>query len=299
MNIHQQIDGNKRKTYVIVVLFVLFISTISYVFGQANGGGGYGLSYAGMALILSGFMSFGSYFYSDKIVLSISNAVPADPNRDFDFYTAAQNMKIASGQPMPKLYVIEDETINAFATGRDPEHGVVVATRGLLNRLDRSEIEGVVAHEMSHIGNFDTRLMAIVAILVGSVAILANFFMRSMFWGSGNRDRGKNGGIFVIIALVFSVVSPIIAILIQLTISRKREYLADASGVNLTRNPEGLASALEKISVDHRVLQTATPGTAHLFISDPFRTKGASTWFTGLFNTHPPIEERIKILRGM
>lgn len=297
MNIHQQIAGNKRKTYIVMVLFVLFISTMAYVFGEA--GSGYGWIYGIIALVFSVFGSFGSYFYSDKAVLALSNAKLTDKNRDYDFYTAAENMRIASGLPMPKLYVIEDQALNAFATGRDPEHGVVVATRGLLQRLDRSDIEGVVAHEMSHIKNFDTRLMMIVAILVGSVALLAHFFMRSMFWGSGNRDKGKGGGIMIVLAIVFAVLAPIIATLIQLAISRRREYLADASAANMTRNPEGLASALEKISVDHAVLQTATSATAHLFISNPFRSKEARSWFTNFFNTHPPIEERIKILRGM
>ncbi|NCN58771.1 zinc metalloprotease HtpX [Candidatus Roizmanbacteria bacterium CG22_combo_CG10-13_8_21_14_all_38_20] len=280
-----------------MVLFVLFISTMAYVFGEA--GSGYGWIYGIIALVFSVFGSFGSYFYSDKAVLALSNAKLTDKNRDYDFYTAAENMRIASGLPMPKLYVIEDQALNAFATGRDPEHGVVVATRGLLQRLDRSDIEGVVAHEMSHIKNFDTRLMMIVAILVGSVALLAHFFMRSMFWGSGNRDKGKGGGIMIVLAIVFAVLAPIIATLIQLAISRRREYLADASAANMTRNPEGLASALEKISVDHAVLQTATSATAHLFISNPFRSKEARSWFTNFFNTHPPIEERIKILRGM
>ena len=297
MNIHQQIAGNKRKTYIVMVLFVLFISTMAYVFGEA--GSGYGWTYGVIALVFSAFGSFGSYFYSDKAVLALSNAKPADKNRDYDFYTAAENMRIASGLPMPKLYVIEDQAINAFATGRDPEHGVVVATRGLLSRLDRSDIEGVVAHEMSHIKNFDTRLMMVVAILVGSVALFAHFFMRSMFWGSGNRDKGKGGGLMIILAIVFAVIAPIIATLIQLAISRRREYLADAIAANITRNPEGLASALEKISADHDVLQTATSATAHLFISNPFRSKEARSWFTNFFNTHPPIEERIKILRGM
>ncbi|MDP3982817.1 MAG: M48 family metallopeptidase [bacterium] len=297
MNIHQQIAGNKRKTYIVMVLFVLFISTMAYVFGEA--GSGYGWTYGVIALVFSAFTSFGSYFYSDKAVLALSNAKPADKSRDYDFYTAAENMRIASGLPMPKLYVIEDQAINAFATGRDPEHGVVVATRGLLSRLDRSDIEGVVAHEMSHIKNFDTRLMMVVAILVGSVALLAHFFMRSMFWGSGNRDKGKGGGLVIVLAIVFAVIAPIIATLIQLAISRRREYLADVSAANITRNPEGLASALEKISADHDVLQTATSATAHLFISNPFRSKEARSWFTNFFNTHPPIEERIKILRGM
>lgn len=297
MNIHQQISSNKRKSYIIVTLFILFIATVGYVFGQASG---YGLSYVGIALIFSGLMSLASYYWSDKIVLSLSGARPADRKRDFNFYTAVENMQIASGLPMPKLYVIEDRAINAFATGRDPEHGVVVATRGLLEKLDRSEIEGVVAHEMSHIKNFDTRLMGIVAILVGSVAILADMFMRSMFWGGGrSRDRSRGGGIFLILGIAFAILAPIIATLIQLAVSRKREYLADATAANLTRNPEGLAGALQKIAADPAILRSASSATAHFYISNPFKNKQVKSWFTNLFNTHPPIEERVKILRGL
>lgn len=297
MNIYKQISSNKRKTYLIIFLFIIFISTIAYIFGKASG---YGLGFTGFALILSGLMSLGSYYWSDRIVLAISNAHPADPKRDFDFYTAAQNMAIAAGLPMPKLYVIEDRAMNAFATGRDPKHAVIVATRGLLERLDRSDVEGVVAHEMSHIQNFDIRLMGIVTILVGTVALLADFFMRSLWWGGGrSRDRERENGIFAILGIFFAILAPIVATLIQLAISRRREFLADASAVNLTRNPEGLADALEKIGADPSVLRSASNATAHLFIANPFKGKNIKSTFTNLFNTHPPIEERIRILRDI
>lgn len=297
MNIHNQIAANKRKTFIIMLLFVVFISTVAYIFGEASG---YGLGFTGFALILSGLMSIGSYYWSDKLVLAISNARPADPQRDFDFYTAAENMAIAAGLPKPKLYVIEDRALNAFATGRDPEHAIVVATRGLLERLDRSDIEGVVAHEMSHIKNYDIRLMGIVTVLVGTVALLSDFFMRSLWWGGGrSRDRGRGSAIFAILGIVFAILAPIVATLIQLAISRRREFLADASAVNLTRNPEGLADALEKIGTDPAVLRSASNATAHLFIANPFKGKKLKSSLANLFNTHPPIEERIKVLRGI
>lgn len=296
MNIYKQISANKRKTYLIMAVFIAFIAFVSYVFGEANG---YGLSYAGMALIISGILSFGSYYWSDKIILTLSGARPADKQRDFNFFTVAENMAIAGGIPKPKLYVIEDTAPNAFATGRDPEHAVVVATTGILQKLERAELEGVIAHEMSHIKNYDIRLMGIVAILVGSIALLADIFMRSMWLGGKRKNNRSGGGIIVLVGIALAIVSPIIAMLIQLAISRKREYLADASGALLTRNPNALASALEKISQDKEVLEAANNATAHLYITNPFKNKEFKSWFASFFNTHPPIEERVKILRGM
>lgn len=276
-------------------IFISFVALLGYIYGEASG---YGLSYAGIALIISGLISFGSYFYSDKIILSMSGARPADPQRDFDFYSVAENLSIAAGIPKPRLYVIEDTALNAFATGRDPEHAVVCATTGILARLDRAELEGVIAHELSHVKNYDIRLMSIVTVLVGTVAYLSDMFMRSLWWGGGKRDRDK-GGVFVLLGVFFAILSPIMATLIQLALSRRREFLADASGVMLTRNPEGLARALEKISGDHEVLEAATNATAHLYIANPFKDKEYKAWFANLFNTHPPIEERIKILRSV
>ena len=210
-------------------------------------------------------------------------------------------MAIAGGIPKPKLYVIDDTAPNAFATGRDPSHAVVCATTGLLDKLDRRELEGVIAHELSHVKNYDTRLMSIVAILVGSIAFLADWFMRSLWWGRGRdrEDRGSSSSIFLILGIVLAILSPIIATIIQLAISRRREFLADASGALLTRNPDGLARALEKISGDKEVLEAATNATAHLYIVNPFKGKNFGAWFAGLFDTHPPLAERIKILRSM
>lgn len=280
-----------------MALFIGLITTVSYVFGRASG---YGWSFAGLALIISGVLSLGSYYFSDSLVLAMSGAKPADPKRDFDFYTVAENLSIATGIPKPKLYVIEDTAPNAFATGRDPQHAVVCATSGILAKLDRAELEGVIAHELSHIKNYDTRLMSIVAILVGMVAFLSDMFNRSLWWGGFKGSSKDNSrGLILALGVVLAILSPIIAALIQMAISRRREYLADASGVLVTRNPDALARALEKISGDKEVLEAATNATAHLYIVNPFKGKNFGAWFSGLFNTHPPIEERIKILRSM
>lgn len=297
MNIYSQINQNKTKTLIIMIFFVVFVSFVGYVLGLAQGTSA--VSWMIFALVISAVSAVGSYFYGDKIVLSMSGARPADKRRDFDFYTVCENLSIASGLPKPKLYVIESAAINAFATGRDPQHSVVCVTRGLLDRLDRKEIEGVVAHELSHVRNFDIRLALIVTVLVGVVAFLSDWFVRSLWWGRRNREDREGGNIFMILGIVLAILSPLIATLIQLAISRKREYLADASGALLTRYPEGLASALEKISRDTQVMKTATNGTAHLFIANPFKGKSFGAKFANLFNTHPPISERIRILRSM
>ncbi|MBI4100104.1 M48 family metalloprotease [Candidatus Microgenomates bacterium] len=280
-----------------MALFISFISTIAYVFGRASG---YGLSWAGLALVISGLISFVSYYFSDSMVLSISGARPVAKTDDPELYHVVENLAIAAGLPKPKLYLIDDASPNAFATGRDPAHGVVCITSGLRSKLDRAELEGVIGHEMSHIGDYDTRLMAIVTVLVGLVALLADWFMRSLWWGRGNNDENnKAEGIFVVLGIVLAIFSPIIATLIQLAISRRREFLADANGAYLTRYPEGLARALEKIAADKTQASFANNATAHLYIENPFKGKDAKSWLSGLFDTHPPIEERIKILRSM
>ncbi|MBU2632667.1 M48 family metallopeptidase [Patescibacteria group bacterium] len=277
-----------------MVLFVVFLTTLVYVFVKALG---YDLSYVFLALIATTFISFLSYFASGKIVLSSLGAKKITKDEYPEFFRIVENLSIGAGLPMPSVFVINDASPNAFATGRDPNHSVICATTGLLNRLDKIELEGVIAHELSHIKNYDIRLMGIVAILVGSAVILSNFFLRSM--GHNRESRGNIQIIFLVIGLVFALLSPLIATLIQLAISRKREYLADASAVLLTRYPNGLASALEKISSDPKPLNGASNATAHLFIANPFKNKESKTWLTSLFNTHPPIEERIKILHSM
>ncbi len=297
MNIYSTIEQNKWKTWLIMFLFIIFITTVAYVFGEASG---YGLSYAGIGLIMAGFMSLVSYYFSDKLVLATSGAKRIEKKDNPQLFRTVENLTIAAGLPMPKIYIINDPSPNAFATGRDPNHAIVAATTGILERLNKIELEGVIAHELSHVKNYDVRLMAIVAVLVGFVAILADIFMRSMWYGGmGGRDNRRAQGIFILLGIIFAILSPIVATLIQLAVSRKREFLADASGALLTRYPEGLASALEKIAAYPKPMRNATNATAHLFIANPFKEKSTTHWFASLFNTHPPVTERIQILRSM
>lgn len=297
MSIQSQIRSNIARTYLLMGFFVAFVILAGYVLGNALG---YGNSWMTVAVGFSAVSGLVSYYWGDRIVLAMSGARPADRIRDFDLFTVTENLAIAAGMPKPRLFVIDDSAMNAFATGRDPQHATVCATTGLISRLERRELEGVIAHELSHIRNFDTRLMAVVSVLVGSVAFLADMFMRSLWWG-GNRDRdndrGNLGGILMVAGVVLAIVSPLIATIIQLAISRRREYLADASGADLTRYPEGLARALEKLSGDREVLEAATNATAHLYITNPFKGKNFGAWFSTLFDTHPPISDRIRILR--
>jgi heat shock protein HtpX len=299
INLRGYIDGNITKTYLLMAGFTALVVFASYIMGNALG---YGNSFLGLAVLFSVISSFVSYFYGDKIVLLMSGAREADRSLDFDFYTVTENLCIGAGLPKPKLYVIDDTAMNAFATGRDPNHAVVCATTGILSRLDRRELEGVIAHELSHVKNYDTRVMAIAAVLAGTIAFLADMFLRSIWWGGRRRSRDNNregGAILLILGIILAILTPIAATMIQLAVSRRREYLADASAANLTRYPEGLARALEKLSHDKEVLEAASNATAHLFIVNPFKGKEYSAWFSSLFQTHPPIEERIKLLRSM
>jgi heat shock protein HtpX len=300
MTHYQIIQSNKRKSLLIITLFMIFIVGSTYVMAT---GMGYGLDLVGIAFIVSGLMSFASYWWSDKIVLSISGARPASREEFFDFYTVTENLCLGQRLPMPRLYVIDDTAMNAFATGRDPEHAVVCATTGLLTRLNRAEVEAVVAHELAHVQNYDIRLMSIVTILVGVIALLSDWMLRMTAWGGG-RKRSSEGGqmqaILFVAGIILALLSPLIAQLIQLAISRRREFLADSSGVGMTKNPEGLARALEKISHDTEPLEAANKATAHLYIADPLKNlHGAVGMFAGLFQTHPPVKERIKVLRGL
>ncbi|OGG15932.1 zinc metalloprotease HtpX [Candidatus Gottesmanbacteria bacterium RIFCSPHIGHO2_02_FULL_39_14] len=295
MSIYEHIQGNKIKTVFIMVFFTLFTTMLAYLLGKSLG---YGTSWVGIALVFTGVTSIASYYYSDKIVLSISGAREADRSKDFDLYTVTENIAIAAGLPKPKVYLIDDSAPNAFATGRDPFHAVVCVTTGLVKKLNRRELEGVISHEISHIANFDIRLMAIVTVLVGMIALLSDWFTRSLWW-KRDTDRERISAAVMIISLILVFISPLIATLIQLAVSRRREFLADASGALLTRNPQSLASALDKISKDREVLEAATNATAHLYIINPFKEKKFSAWFASLFNTHPPIEERIRILKEM
>jgi len=298
MNIYSAISTNIWKSYLILVLFVTFAGTVAYVLTK---GIGYDPSVGILIFIVSIIYSFVSYFFSDKIVLAASGAREIQKKDNPELFRTVENLAIGDGIPMPRVYIINDPSPNAFATGRDPKHAAIAATTGILERLDKAELEGVLAHELSHVKNFDTRLLAITAVLVGFISLLTDMFMRSLFWGNMRNDDRDNRaqGIFLLIGIVLAIIAPVIASLIQLAVSRKRELLADASGALLTRYPEGLASALEKISADPRPLKTATGATAHLFIVNPFKGKGFQGSLTNLFSTHPPIEERIKILRSM
>lgn len=288
-SIYTSYDRNIRLTWVYITLFLVVVIAAGYVFSEALGNPGI----LPIAVLFSVVMSFGSYWWSDRIVLSMSGAKPVTTEEDKELYRIVENLAITAGLPIPRIYVIEDSAMNAFATGRDPEHGVICFTTGLLGRLDRSEIEGVAAHELSHIGNRDTLISTVVVVLVGFVALLADWFRHAAWFGFGGRDDNRNTHpAMIVLALILSLLAPLAAMLIQLAISRKREYVADASGALLTRYPEGLASALRKISADPEPLEAANRATAHLYISNPF--KGAKV--SKLLMTHPPVEERIKAL---
>ncbi|MFH0988179.1 MAG: M48 family metallopeptidase [Parcubacteria group bacterium] len=279
---------------------MIFIILVGFVFSRAYNSPGilYG------AAIFSILYSLISYYASTGITLAISKAQEVDINANKELYDMVENLAITAGLPTPKIYVIQDSAMNAFATGRNPKNSVIVYTTGILERLSRTELEGVTAHELSHVGNYDIRLMTLVVVLVGVLTLLADFFLRFSFFGGGrksrNNENGQIGAIFMLVGIILAILSPIIATLIQLAISRKREYLADASGALLTRYPEGLAVALEKISKDTEPLEAANKATAHMYIENPLRNnKTGVGWFAGLFNTHPPIEERVKRLREM
>jgi len=299
LNVYEAVAINKRKTWIVMFLFVVFIAIAAYIFSQAMGVSG--LGFVGWALIISGMISFASYWWSDKIILSISGARPSSKKKDFLFYTATENLCLAANLPMPGLYVIKDTAMNAFATGRDPKHAVVCATTGLLSKLNRTELEGVIGHELSHVKNYDIRLMSIVTILVGMVTLLADFFIRSsMFGRRGSKDSGQLGAVIMVLAFALALLSPIIAKLIQLAISRRAEFSADAGSVMITRQPSGLIGALKKLSADREPLEAANKATAHLYIVNPLRNLHSGVgWFAKMFNTHPPVGQRINALEKM
>jgi heat shock protein HtpX len=298
--VYNEIASNKRKTALFLTAFLVLIIAL-----------GWGFSYVTdvpellpFAVILSCVMSFVSYFYSDKIVLSMSGAREVKKNDDPELYRTVENLSIAAGLPTPKVFMIDDTAMNAFATGRDPKHAVVAITSGLRTRLTKQELEGVIGHELSHIGNYDIRLSTIIVVLVGVIALLSDWMLRISFYGGRRRsnNEGNAGAILMVAGLLLALLSPIAATLIQLAVSRKREYLADASGALLTRYPQGLASALKKIENDTEPLEVANKATAHLYISDPLNNqsrKSQVSWFAKLFMTHPPIEDRIDKLNHM
>ncbi|MCL5409574.1 MAG: M48 family metallopeptidase [Patescibacteria group bacterium] len=296
-----QVTANKTKTWLIFFFFTIFTILVVYIIARGFGFGQIGgLGIIGFALVIAGVMNLISYYFSDQIVLSLSGAKLVKHNENPQLYHLVENLCIAVGLPTPKIYIMNDSSPNAFATGRDPQHAAIAFTSGLLQKLNKQELEGVAAHELSHVGNRDTLLMSVVAILVGMIAILSDFFLRSLWFGGRNNDRESRGNaVFAILALVAAILAPILATIIQLAISRRRELLADASGVLITRYPQGLENALLKISSDPEPLEGATNGTAHMFICNPLKGKQAAGWLAGLFNTHPPIEVRIKALKEM
>ena len=299
-SIYTQADSNTRKTWFLLTGFLVFIIALGWLFSYLLNSDV--ILY--IAIFLSVFMSFGSYWWSDKIVLAMYGAQPVEKKDNPVLYNVVENLCITAGLPVPRIYITPDMQPNAFATGRDKNHAVVCVTQGLLQRLNKTELQGVLAHELSHIGNKDMLLSTVVAVLAGVVAMLANFFLRISFFGGArggrrSRDDGGLGIILMIGGLIAAILAPIAATLVQLAISRKREFLADADGSLLTRYPEGLASALEKISADQTPMKITNDATASLFIDSPYKGQQKTHWFAKLFSTHPPIEERIKILRGM
>lgn len=286
--LYDQIMWNKRKSYLYIAFFFVLIFVTAYAIGMASG---YGEWISIIAILLAVVTTVGTYKYSDVITLKTVNARIAE-KKEFPFlYNTVEGLAIAASIPMPRLYVIDDESVNAFATGIDPEHAIIVVNTGTLKKLNRLELEGVIGHEMAHIKNYDIKMMMLAAVMVGAVAIIANFGLRFGFRGEGG--KGRFGWVIIVFAILLTILAPIFAKLVQMAISRKREYLADASGALLTKYPEGLASALEKIKKDSAPPMQVSDAVAPLFISNPIRS------FSSWFGTHPPLEERIRLLRKM
>ena len=298
----ERIAVNRRNSLILISAFLAFVAVFGYVIGWAWIGDPVGAIFGLVLAFIVGIVTgLATYYGGDRMVLAASRAREISHDDAPVLFNVVEEMAIAAGLPMPKVYIIDDSAPNAFATGRDPEHASVAVTSGLLEKLNRDELQGVIAHEMSHVANFDIRYAMLVGILVGTTVLISDFFLRGLWFGGGGRGRGDGGGyiqlIMIVIAIVFAILAPLFARLLQLSISRQREYLADASAVRLTRNPKGLADALQKISGDREVLEAANRATAHLYIVNP--VKGFEKRAKGLFSTHPPIEERIQILRFM
>jgi len=296
---YEQISRNKRKSFFLILFFLGLIFALAWFFGQVTELGSYAVI---PAFIIAIIMTIGSYYASDKIVLAVSRARPVNREEYPYLYNVVEGLAIAAGLPKPRCYIINDTAPNAFATGRNPKNSVIVVTTGLLEKLNRAELEGVIAHEMSHIKNYDVLVQTLSVVMVGVVVLLSDWILRSFFWGAGRRrssdKRGGNAGsILIVVALVLAVLSPLFAQLLKLAVSRKREYLADANGALLTRYPPGLASALKKLSADREPLEVANKATAHLYIVNPLKDiKGK---MNVMFSTHPPIEKRIEALENM
>lgn len=302
LEMYKDIDSNKRRTVFLMGFFLVFVIGLGYLLSFVFNNQFILI----IAVVIAVVQALVSYYYSDSITLAVSGAKEVPRKEPFlDLHRVVENLSIAGGLPKPKIYLIDDSAPNAFATGRDPKHASVAVTSGLLDKLNKTELEGVIAHELSHVGNYDIRLMTVVVVLVGVVALLSDFFLRWTWFGGGRRRSDGDGGgqlqlILLIVAIAMAILAPLAATLIQLAISRKREFLADASGALLSRYPEGLASALEKIAKDREPLEVANKATAHLYIENPFKEGSQNRGFlAGLFDTHPPVGERIKKLREM
>lgn len=291
---YSQITSNKRKTWILIILFLAVVLGIGYLYDYLYGYGSGGLMLAGMIALV---MALVGYYSGDKLALAVSGAKAITKEQNAYLWRMVENLCISQGLPMPRLHIIQDPAINAFATGRDPQHASVAVTTGALEKLENEELEGVLAHELSHIKNYDIRVMTLVIVLVGIVALLGDWMFRAQLWGGGrDRDRGVHP-IFMIAGLALMILAPLFAELIKLAVSRRREYLADASGALMTRFPQGLANALEKIGAQKAPLRRANEATAHLYIANPFGS--TRKWLTNAFSTHPPIQDRIKVLRSM
>ena len=301
---YEQIAANKRKTILLVLLFVALLSAVGLAVNFFLRGGLVGFVIVGIIVVVSSFVS---YFNSDKVALRMARAQPADAVEYARYHNLVEGLCIASGLPKPRLYVVDDSAPNAFSTGRNPKHAAVAVTTGLLEKMNRVELEGVLAHELSHIRNYDVLVMTLAVTMVGIIALISDYFLRIMFWTGGRAGRDDNNGnnplgiVFAVLGFVLLIFAPIIAALMQMAVSRNREYLADASGVQLTRYPPGLISALEKLKDDHTATHFATKATAHLWIEEPLdkeSNRGETKW-NHLFDTHPPIDDRIHALEQM
>lgn len=296
--VYEEITENKIKSWLLIFLFFVIIIALGYVFGLFFGSLLFGLS---LAIIISIIITLISYFSGDKIILQMSRAKPVDRKKYPHLVNTVEGLAIASGIKAPKIYIIEDTAMNAFATGRNPDNAAITVTSGLVEKLNRQELEGVIAHEMSHIKNYDIRLMMLVVILVGVIALISDLFLRGLFYGKSDESRGKYALPFLIFGIIMIILAPIIAQLIKFSVSRQREFLADADGALLTRYPKGLASALRKLAKDKEILEAANKATAHLYIVNPLKNANdyVSKLMSTLFSTHPNIEDRIKRLEGM
>lgn len=293
MNIYNQVESNKRRSTILIGLFLIIVIALGWIISHV-----YDSPFIlYFAVIFSVIQAMVSYYSGDKVALAVSGAREIKKKDNPTLWNTVENLCITAGLPMPKVYLINDPAPNAFATGRDPQHASVAVTSGLLEALNKTELEGVIAHELSHVGNYDIRLMMIVVVLVGVIAMISDLFIRFRFWFGGDDDNNSGGNFWVIVAIIAAILAPIVATLVQLAISRRREFLADSTGALMTRYPEGLASALEKIGSYKRPMQKVSSATSHLFIANPFGKTGS--YFSKIFSTHPPIEERIALLRKM